>query len=180
MFNNWSKFGMAAALVVLAAGCGGDQTDEAVLPNDSDNSGEVEKLGAVLQDPLNGEGGTFSFTYGEESVTTEWGGAAYRVFPGGLRSKLLIMCNPQNGEELPILRIVISSERVSFEEFIDAPIEGKFVLKFDKSKGSGDKGNGTLTITSADSQFLEGEFTAEMDSEKTLQGSFRVKINLRE
>lgn len=180
MFINWSKFGMTAALIVLAAGCGGDQNGEAVLPIDTQDAGEVVKLGAVLQDPLSGEGGSFSITYGEESIATEWGGAAFRVFPGGLRSKLLIMCNPQNGEELPIIRIVVSSELVSFEEFIDKAIEGKFVIKLEKSRGSADKGDGTLTITSTDSDFITGDFSAELESGKMLQGTFNAKINMRE
>lgn len=171
---------MTAALIVLAAGCGGDQKGEAVLPADTDKSSEVEKLGAALQDSLSGEGGFFSMTYGEEPITTKWGGAAFRVFPGGLRSKLLIMCNPQNSEEMPLLRIVVSGELVSFDEFIDKAVEGKFVIKFEKSRGSADKGNGTITIKTADSNFITGEFSAELDSGKTLQGNFKAKINQRE
>ena len=175
-------FGVLLGLVMITVGCGQEQEPvqvvESIQPEkEKVNTGDI--LGEWRRDAGRFEGGQFSFTHGEETYSTSWGYADFRLFKAAENAKVTLLNNPLGGEDLPILRIVIGAKVAGPEELIGQTLEvEKLNLKLEKGRKSGIKGTGTVTVDAIGDGYIEGSFTAELEDGNKLEGTFRAMLNL--
>jgi hypothetical protein len=138
-------------------------------------------LGDWRRDPARGEGGEFAFTFGEQSISGDWGYADFRYFPGSDLGRLTLLNNPLGGEHFPVLRIVASAKAISVEELIGKTFAtDKINLKMEKKKKSGIRADGTVTVIAISDSMIEGTFSAVTEDGEKLDGSFRARVHLAE
>ena len=176
-------FGILLGLTLFAAGCGEEQQPvqvvESAQPKERVNTGDV--LGEWRRDAGRFEGGQFSFSHGEETYSTSWGYADFRHFKAAESARLTLLNNPLGGEDLPILRVVISAKVAGPEELIGQTVEiEKINLKLEKGRKSGIKGTGTVTIDAIGDGYIEGSVSAELEDGNKLEATFRAMLNLAE
>lgn len=173
--------GLAAAIALLITGCGGEEPE---IITEDDTSG----LGTVFKDMRRnvelGEGGWFKFTYESVEYPTEWGYADFHPTSAKVKSRLVLLNNPIGGSSFPLLRLVVFSQVASAADLLGQTLEDQMIsLKMEKKKGKGYEGSATVTFTTVDESWLEGEFSGTVNADgetKEVTGSFKVRLNIPE
>lgn len=170
----------ALCLALLLGACGEGQKPEIVT-----ETARKPKLAEIYKESRSdaeyGQGGWFKFSVESESYETEYGYCDFRPDVGDGNSRVVLLSNPQSGGDFPMLRIILFTQIQDVQEFEGITLEDQTVkLKFEK-KGKFIQGTAAVEISKADSEWMEGSLTGELDVDgesKQIEGTFKAKMNI--